>query len=86
MRIDLRTERERREKPVLADVVIETPVPPWTDADVARLEDALLDVVEKMHSGEPIEVFCARGKRAKLAIDILRHHGIRATDVTGRVM
>lgn len=84
MRIDLRTERERRERPILSDVVIETPVPPWTDADVRRLEEALLEVVSDFPN-ERFEVFCAHGKRAELAVDILRHHGMRGVDVTHKV-
>jgi len=77
MRIDLRTYAEALACPAPADVLLGIPVPPLTPMQIAEMARRLYHTVRMagLALNAPIEVFCARGRRAALAVALLQQAG-----------
>jgi len=82
MIIDLRTEAERSRNPRTSDIVINTPLPPLNQSQIADLKVALTEVARDIPD-RPIKVFCAKGSRSRLATSILRDMGVEVVDLGG---
>lgn len=82
MVIDLRTEREKRAKPRPSDVEVEVPVPPISADQQEWMENTLL-YIAGANPGTTFKVFCAKGKRSKIAANILRRAGYDVIDLGG---
>lgn len=82
MVIDLRTEVERRRRPMPSDIQIEVPVPPLRPEVYDWLRSTLLHI-GAAHRRDTFEVFCAKGKRSKIAAAILRDAGYKVIDRGG---
>jgi rhodanese-related sulfurtransferase len=80
MRIDLRTRAEATACPYPADVILDIPRPPLGPRQIADLSAKVLAVAAKAKDA-PIEVFCAKGKRAALATAILEQAGYDAVNL-----
>lgn len=83
MLIDLRTAAEKRRRPHPSDVEIEVPVPPISSAQLQWLENTLLYIAGANPRATTFKVFCAKGKRSKIAADILRRAGYDVVDLGG---
>jgi len=84
MVIDLRTGPEKARRPHPSDVEVEIPPPPIAPAQLEWLRNTLLNIAGS-RPRETFKVFCAKGKRSRIAAQILRDAGYRVVDMGGVV-
>ena len=79
MIIDVRSFPERQRFPEYSDLQIETPIPPLSPEEIYDMAATLFFKLADIDKETPIEIFCARGVRSALAVQILKQAGF--TDV-----
>jgi len=81
--LDVRTREEYARGHLSGAVLVETPLPPLTPAEYATLRKKLEQIGGSVAPDRPIWVYCKKGKRAGMAVRILRHMGFDAVSLGG---
>src|SRR5205085_2908661 len=64
---------------------VPTPLPPLTDRELATLHDQLWNTLRNMDPRTRIVVYCKKGKRAKIAKEIIENLGFHSVTALGGV-
>lgn len=84
--LDLRSRKEASGDPVSGARVLDIPLPPLSARDREGLTRKLKRVTSGLSRAHPIRVFCAKGKRSKVGVQILRRLGfVNVKDLGGRL-
>jgi rhodanese-related sulfurtransferase len=82
--IDLRSERLYRQSHLCDAINLPTPLPPLATYDVQNLEIQLRELLYGLPLNYPIGVYCKKGIRANIAVEILKQIGYsNATNLGG---
>ena len=73
--LDIRTRAEYEKGHVPGALLVETPLPPLTPTQINTLTQRLYTIVRNVSQWMCIRVYCKKGKRAALAVQLLRQWG-----------
>lgn len=80
--LDIRTPDEYADGHVCDAVLVPTPTPPLSELELEVLKAGLRAVAAE-RPPEPVYVYCKKGVRARVAVEILRGLGVSATSIGG---
>lgn len=81
--LDIRTPKEYCSGHIKGAVNIPTPLPPLTSNQVFHLKNLLLKYIHNLDPKDILYVYCKKGRRSRIAADILRNQGWRVGDLGG---
>jgi rhodanese-related sulfurtransferase len=80
--LDVRTHQEFCTGHLCGAIHVPTPLPPLYSQQIERLREQLQGLVYE-YPGQTFSVYCKKGIRARLAVDILKRMGVNAFSLGG---
>lgn len=75
--LDIRTEKEYCSGHICDSILVKTSLPPLSERQVTILSNKLKNISDKLDKDKQVYVYCKKGIRAKIAVDILKKQGMK---------
>ena len=83
--LDIRTRKEYCSGHICDSILVKTSLPPLTERQITILSNKLKNISDKLDKDKKVYVYCKKGIRAKIAVDILKKQGMRNVTSIGGV-